>query len=70
MPLTMLLDDAPAPALLNIKRLASELGCTRQTIHNQLAAGTCPVTPVVGTKPPKFRAVDVEAVTGRPVRAK
>lgn len=50
-----------AKPLLNIKQLAERLACSRGTIHNMLRAGTCPIAPVVGMKPPKWRAVDVDA---------
>lgn len=60
-------DNATGRKLLKIKDLARELGVTRQTIHNRLAAGTCPVAPVPRTKPPRFYADDVERHTGRPI---
>lgn len=50
-----------SPILINISQLAKRLVVSRRTIHNWLRAGTCPVAPVQGMKPPKWRAADVEA---------
>lgn len=54
-------DMTQSKPLLNIKELAERLACSRGTIHNMLRAGTLPVAPVQGMKPPKWRAVDVDA---------
>lgn len=54
-------------ALLNISQLADALGYDRRTIYGRLKAGTCPVEPVPGMRPAKFRTVDVEALIGRPI---
>jgi predicted DNA-binding transcriptional regulator AlpA len=52
--------EVGAGALLNLRHFAKALGHSRQTIYNQLAAGTCPVEPF-RTSPYKWRRVDVDA---------
>jgi hypothetical protein len=47
--------------LLNISDFAAEFEVSRQTVHNWLIAGTCPVEPIVGTKPTKWLAATVKA---------
>lgn len=55
-------DDLPKPPnLLKIKDLAERLGCTRQTVHNMLREGRCPVAPIPGSKPPRWLATTVDA---------
>lgn len=49
------------PKLLNIKQLAEKLVVGRTTIHYWLKHDRCPVAPVVGMKPPKWRVSDVDA---------
>ena len=58
---TMLLSDIPANALINLKKYAEMMGVTRQAVHYQLGKGICVVPPVKGSKPPKWRLVDVVA---------
>ena len=52
--------DAVGP-LLKIKDMAERFGVTRRTIANWVSAGTCPVAPVPGMKPAKWRTTEVEA---------
>lgn len=58
-----MIEDGAGP-LLNISALAKRLKVSRATVHNWLNAGTCPVTPVPNSKPPKFRKADVDALDG------
>lgn len=58
-------DDADIPKLLNINDLAARLGVSRRTVHHWLTIDRCPVAPIDGTKPRKWRSIDVEAyITG------
>jgi hypothetical protein len=56
----MLLDHEPPKPLLNLKKYAERMGITRQAVHYQLSKGQCLVPPIVGSKPPKWRVVDVD----------
>lgn len=45
---------------VNITGLAQRLGVTRQTIHNMLKQNRIPIEPIMGLKPVKWRAEDIE----------
>lgn len=47
--------------LLNGKQTAEKFGIDEKTLRNWLKRGTCPVAPIPGTKPAKWRAAEVEA---------
>ena len=53
-------DMSKLPQILNVQQLAERLGVTRRTVHNWLRAGNLPIPNIVGMKPPKWRASDVE----------
>jgi len=47
--------------LLNGKQTAERLCITDKTLRTWLRQGTCPVAPIPGMKPAKWRAADVDA---------
>jgi hypothetical protein len=55
--------------LLNIKELALELNRPYRTVRRWVTLGKCPIPAIPNHNPAKFRVVDVEAFTGRPVKA-
>jgi predicted DNA-binding transcriptional regulator AlpA len=52
---------------LNISEFAQLMGVTRQTVHNWLICGTCPIEPVDGRTPRKWlrHKVDTYLIEGR-----
>lgn len=46
--------------LLSCKQTAEKLDITERTLRNWLKRGICPVPPIPGMKPAKWRTVDVE----------
>lgn len=54
--------------LLNIKQLAERLVVPTVTLRYWLRVGRCPIAPIEGMKPPKWRVSDVDAfLAGREV---
>lgn len=53
--------------LLNGIETAAALGIDPKTLRNQMKAGRPLVAPIAGSRPPRWRKCDVEAVIGRPV---
>lgn len=55
-----MLNGSANGGLLNTLKTADKLGVTPKTLRNWLKSGKCPVAPVPGMKPPRWRSAEIE----------
>lgn len=51
-----------AKPILNGRQAAEKLGCNTKTLRRQVREGRALVPPIPGSKPPKWRSADIEAM--------